>query len=160
MIIEKLILKNFLTIFGKQEIDFPISDHSSITLIIAPNNAGKTSIIRALYFLFYGFETTEREKKAINLEEIRRTNTQKTIESYVEAVILNAGLKYRVRRTLKAHKLDEKRVHVEIFNKKISMIQHKKREDLPYKDELLIENILKQMVPKGLFDFFYFKGEE
>ena len=160
MIIKRLTLNNFLVIYGKQDLIFPDKQSPSITVIIAPNNAGKTTIIRALKFLFYGHNSKMQDQRAVNLEAINNSTTQQTIRGYVEAVIVNAGRRYTVRRTLKAARVNENSVHVNTFDSFLAMTEHLSKEDRPYEDQILMENIIKQMVPKGLFDFFFFKGEE
>jgi DNA sulfur modification protein DndD len=160
MIIERLGLKNFLVIHGKQDLIFPDTQSPAITVLIAPNNAGKTTIIRALKFLFYGHATKKQNQKAVNLEEIRKSTTQQTIKSYVEATIVNTGRRYTIRRTIKAARMNEESLHVNVFDDYLELTEHLPIEDRPYEDPILMENVIKQMVPVGLFDFFFFKGEE
>ena len=160
MIIERIKLKNFLVIYGEQDLIFPEIQSPAITVILAPNNAGKTTIIRALKFLFYGHKSKKQNQNAVNLEAIYNSTTQETIKSFVEAVIVNSGRRYTIRRTLKAARENERNVHVNVFDSDLEMVEHLRIEDKPYEDQILMENIIKQMVPKGLFDFFFFKGEE
>ncbi len=55
MIFERLTLHNFQRYHGTSSIDFPDPTESkSIVLILAPNNSGKTTVLRALEFLLYG----------------------------------------------------------------------------------------------------------
>ena len=160
MIIERLTLNNFLVIYGKQDLYFPELQSPSITVIVAPNNAGKTTIIRALKFLFYGHNSKKQDQNAVNLESINNSTTQETIYSFVEALIVNAGRKYTIRRSLKAARENDNSVHVKVFDSYLELTEHLSIEDNPYEDPILMDNIIKQMVPKGLFDFFFFKGEE
>ena len=160
MIIERLTLNNFLVIYGNQNLTFPKIESPAITVILAPNNAGKTTIIRALKFLFYGHNSNKQDQRAVNLEAINKSTTSETINCFVEAVIVNAGRKYTIRRTLKAARQNEESVHVNVFDSVLELTEHLSREDRPYEDPIFMENIIKQMVPKGLFDFFFFKGEE
>ena len=55
MIIKQLRFCNFLVFPGEQVIDLPAEKESNVVVILAPNNTGKTSVIRALKFLFYGY---------------------------------------------------------------------------------------------------------
>lgn len=55
MIFEKLTLHNFQRYHGTSSIEFPDpAESKSIVLILAPNNSGKTTVLRALEFLLYG----------------------------------------------------------------------------------------------------------
>ena len=48
MIIQQLRFCNFLVFPGDQVIDLPTEKDTNIVVALAPNNAGKTSVIRAL----------------------------------------------------------------------------------------------------------------
>ena len=54
MLIERLRFKDFLVFRGDQQLVFSFKKGRNLTLVLAPNNTGKTSIIRALEFLLYG----------------------------------------------------------------------------------------------------------
>jgi len=160
MIIRRLTLKNFLTIYEKQTIEFPSEKETSITLIIAPNNSGKTTIIRALKFLFYGFKDRRQIQNTVNLEKLRNTVDYGLIDTYVEAEILNGGRTYKIKRLIEARNKVCDGGNVEIEDNRVEMIEKLGMDDKPYRDPIFIESVIKQMVPEGLFNFFFFKGEE
>ena len=54
MIIEKLIVENFRQFSGQQEIVFATAKKKNITLIHAENGFGKTALLNALLWAFYG----------------------------------------------------------------------------------------------------------
>jgi DNA repair exonuclease SbcCD ATPase subunit len=54
MLIKELRICNFLVFAGEQRIELPTGGNSNLVVILAPNNTGKTNIIRALKFFFYG----------------------------------------------------------------------------------------------------------
>src|ERR1039458_9538966 len=107
MVIHYLTLNNFMTMFGAQRIDFVSNANNdcSITVVVAPNNSGKTTIIRALKFLLYGADDAGLEAaRCVNLEQIRETASGGRVEAFVEAEITYRGVKRRIRRTLLAVK--------------------------------------------------------
>jgi len=55
MIFERLTLHNFQAFQGTSTIAFPEpGDSKTIVLVLGPNNTGKSTVLRALRFLFYG----------------------------------------------------------------------------------------------------------
>ena len=54
MIIREITFHNFLVYHGTQKIELPAKGGSALTVIVGPNNSGKTSFIRGLKFWLYG----------------------------------------------------------------------------------------------------------
>jgi AAA domain len=67
MLIKELRICNFLVFAGEQRIELPTGGDSNLVLILAPNNTGKTNIIRALKFFFYGHPPDCTEATAYRL---------------------------------------------------------------------------------------------
>src|SRR5262245_49817935 len=107
MVFKYIEFSNFMLFQGKQRMEFlqPKEDEpeTALYLVLAANNAGKTSFIRALKFLFYGADTIGG---GINRESIvcQRTlangNNNETQKCYVEARISHRGTEYTMRREL------------------------------------------------------------
>lgn len=62
MILEEIRLKDFRCFFGESEIRFSTDEDKNVTVIYAENGVGKTTILNALLWCFYG-ETTRRFEK-------------------------------------------------------------------------------------------------
>lgn len=62
MILEEIRLKDFRCFFGESEIRFSTDEEKNVTVIYAENGVGKTTILNALLWCFYG-ETTRRFEK-------------------------------------------------------------------------------------------------
>jgi len=56
MILEKLILENFRQFRGRQEIFFSTIKERNVTLVHAENGFGKTALLNALLWGFYGHD--------------------------------------------------------------------------------------------------------
>lgn len=54
MIITEIRIFNFLVFADEQVLELPSEKDSNLVVVLAANNTGKTNIIRALKFLFYG----------------------------------------------------------------------------------------------------------
>jgi DNA repair exonuclease SbcCD ATPase subunit len=67
MIIRQVTLHNLFTYHGPQTLELPAEQGSTLTVVVAPNNSGKTSIIRALKFCFYGEKGMPPGSKLANL---------------------------------------------------------------------------------------------
>ena len=163
MIIHYLTLHNFMTMFETQRMDFVSQGDTSsnITVIVAPNNSGKTTVIRALKFLFYGSDIAGVESsRCVNLERIRLAPSGGRVEAYVEAEISSRGVRRRIRRKLLAVKAGKGVGEVQVLEETLKMYRLEDRQDILQDDSSVSEGILKGMVPPGLFDFFFFKGEE
>lgn len=66
MLIKELRICDFLVFPREQVIELPTEGDSNLVVILAPNNTGKTNVIRALKFLFYGHLPDCREATNID----------------------------------------------------------------------------------------------
>ncbi|MEA3013345.1 MAG: sulfur modification protein DndD [Sphingomonadales bacterium] len=62
MILEEIRLKDFRCFFGESAIRFSTDEEKNVTIIYAENGVGKTTLLNALLWCFYG-ETTRRFEK-------------------------------------------------------------------------------------------------
>lgn len=160
MIIKELRLCNFLVFPGEQDLIFPTEAESNLVVILAPNNTGKTSIIRALKFLFYGHlpDCTEATAyRLINDRERARTPVMAEASGWVEITIVRDEEDIHVRRIVKARKSGKEQwqsPEIALFRVERST----KTRLIPDRDGLL-QVKLDTLVPESLFDAFYFKGE-
>lgn len=88
MILRKLALHHFLTYSGDQHLELPARDEgSSLTIIVGPNNSGKTSLIRALKFWFYGEQGVPKKADLplyLNNKAKSETEIGRSLEGWVE----------------------------------------------------------------------------
>jgi AAA15 family ATPase/GTPase len=74
MVITKITIHNFLNYFGSNTYEFPTANDNSLTIIVGPNSAGKTTVLRALRFWFYGdaphLKKTENSNRRILLPKL------------------------------------------------------------------------------------------
>ncbi len=71
MILERLILTNFRQFLGRQEIIFATGKKKNVTLVHGENGFGKTALLNALLWGFYGYDglTDDFEHKATLINE-------------------------------------------------------------------------------------------
>src|SRR5438105_4077491 len=92
MLFREIIIKDFLVFKDENSLTFPPpgKNDSCLLLVLAPNSAGKTSIIRALEFLLYGRLRREMPPSAdrlINKTYIQAAKPGATLEAWVQATI-------------------------------------------------------------------------
>ena len=105
MTIKTLGFRNFLRFFEESQLslDDDNSGGSSLTLALAPNDAGKTSVMRGLEFLFYG--EVEGKGGEVTLAELVnneafRLAKGKSVSGYVEARLQTGDQSIAVRREI------------------------------------------------------------
>ena len=157
MIFRTLEIKDFLVFRGLNRMQMPVvSDgQSSMILIFAANNAGKTTVIKALKFLLYGQIPSG---DVINLATVSDTKVGNKVEAWVGATVVVGDKSYTFRRCLRGTKVAAGNLRIE--KPVLDQISHERKGDayiVP--DEDHINRLLTSLVPEALFDFFYFQGE-
>jgi len=163
MIFERITLHNFQRYRGENSIEFPAPGKaSSIILVLAPNNSGKTTILYALRFLFYGHLAGYDRETAWNLAtDLCRSTTPlgEDIEVWVEArVSIGGEPPITLRRSLQTRQISAGRWKTEgpfLFHKKTDRPNEKFQVDA----DGSLQTQIDAAVPQELFSWFYFAGE-
>ncbi len=162
MIIKKLRFCNFLVFPGEQSLSLPSDEDSSLVVILAPNNSGKTTIVRALKFLFYGRYpddcTRETAYKVINDKTRQLAANDVEIEGWIEATIERDGRTFELRRTIRAKKAKGNlwRTTEVCFEE---VVRTGANTDFRPDQNGVFQRTIDTLVPEPLFDAFYFQGE-
>lgn len=164
MILREITLSNFLVFHGEQSLSFPSDDDQNVTIILANNNTGKTSLIRALKFLFYGSKSlalnsvSGRPSAVINERAAHEVPVGQDLEAYVELTFSLGDDRYRFRRSVRAtrgadglDRGDEKLTELVLGEHRVERVLDDANGTLDAK--------LRTWMPRGLFDAFYFQGE-
>jgi len=164
MILREIRFSNFLVFYGTQTLVLPYDKSRNVTLILANNNTGKTSVIRALKFLFYGSRslvtrsTQNRPSTVICERAVNETVIGENVEGWVEVTFEIAEKTYRFRRTVIATKT---RDGLDRGEEKLAEYLTDEASDRPHYDDDrgTLAARLMEWIPRGLFDAFYFQGE-
>lgn len=146
MILDRITLKDFRCFYGEQSIDFASDPDNNVTLIHAENGVGKTTLLNALLWCFYGITTAKFEKKddLINYDALAAGRTS----AFVEVLFLHEGRRYRARRY--ASKSESR----DFRSFSIMRIEsgHSVTLDTP-------DTFINTVIPKGMASHFLFDGE-
>lgn len=157
MKIIKMELNNFRQFKGKNELIFSNDDENKITFIMAPNGTGKTTLIEAFRFLFFGNTRFKQSNTIINEDLIRDLNVGDNYEISITVEIEYNKNKYTIQRKQKVSK-NEKRITLIPSGIHITYID--KNGITKSLSELNAINRIREIMPEELFDYFFFRGEE
>jgi DNA sulfur modification protein DndD len=155
MILEKLALENFRQFRGKQEIFFSTYKDRNVTLVHAENGFGKTALLNALLWGFYGHDglTEDLPKKESIIHEgvAARPGNPASIAARVTIWFSHDNEKYRLERelTLEQQKLDSKKADVTLELSQDGMV-------LPVQ---FAQKKILTLMPFGISEFLFFNGE-
>lgn len=164
MILRELTLSHFLVFHGEQTLSFPSDGDQNVTLILANNNTGKTSLIRALKFLFYGSgallknSVSGRPSAIINERAGHSTLNGEDVEGFVDLTFALGDQTYRFRRSVTASQTRDGLDRGEEKLTEFVMGDHRYHEH-PDDEKGTLEAKLRSWMPRELFDAFYFQGE-
>ncbi len=161
MIIKKLRICDFLTYPGEQVFDFPNTNDSNLIIVLGPGNSGKTTLIRALKFLFYGKFASVKPGEAHTLINNHTKAAAKpgVIQSgWVEATIEHNEEELCLRRTIRAAMIsrDLWAAGDIVFEQ---VIRDRRGTHFLPDPQGIFQNKIRTLVPETLFDAFYFQGE-
>lgn len=163
MIIHHITIRNLYTYDGKQTLELPVGEDPTLTVVVAPNNSGKTSIIRALKFFFYGEKGLPSGTKLIDLvnngAKARIADGEK-VTAWVEVKFTHPSIRgeqtLTLRRIIQAEKRNETSWNM-VGPVLGDYVPRRRQEFEP--DTGPHQRLLNRLVPQSLFDAFYFKGE-
>jgi hypothetical protein len=164
MLFKRLSLKDFLIYEGSNSIDFPdpAKNVSTLLIVLAANNSGKTTFIKALKFLLYGDLLGESGSSALNLINAfarEKAEKGKEFRAWVEAEILwNGNTGETIRREISVYRRDDGSWSTPEL--KLGIVHHEPKGDRYNFDEGgALERRMQRIVPPALFDAYYFHGE-
>jgi len=160
VIFKELKFRDFLVFSGEQSLDLRSDRDNSLVVILAPNNTGKTSVIRALKFLFYGDLADCTEATAHRLLNDRTRSlcpSGSELVGFVQATLEFDGQALTVQRSVRVRKSGKD----QWLNPTMELSEVCIGRDTVVTPDRqgILQGRLKTMVPPTLFDAFYFKGE-
>ena len=155
MILQTLSTTNFMPYRGKMSISFPTDRDRNVMLVFGDNMRGKTSLLNALRWVFYG-KAIGRHSREIALFDL--VNSEATMEGdwSMEVVVTfeDDGHRYELRRTATKRALVSKPTRSE----DLLMERAMRKDDIPLGDHL-IDAEINRFAPEQTSRFFLFDGE-
>jgi len=147
MKINKIILENFRTFYGKHTIEFSTSDEKPLTIFIGENGSGKTTLLNAIYWAFTGGTTKQfgESNILINKDAIAERSSSCSVEIYFETDTHHYILARRTSRTSETNDL--------------SMGMIDKNGAYTAVGQMHIEKVIERLIPKKLASWYIFDGE-
>lgn len=152
MKLEKLILENFRQFRDRQELVFSTYDDRNITLVHAENGFGKTALLNALLWGFYGSEGLtkrfEQKEKLVNNTTAALAKDPQLTEAAVTILFEHDGVRYTLRRSLS---LAQQLVDARKTELRLEFI----RDGQPYQDRQP-QSRISSFMPIGISPFLFF----
>ena len=163
MLIRKITLKNFLTLYGEQTIQFPEASGHSTAVILGPNNSGKSSFVKALQFLLHARLPGCNEETAwllINNRHREETGIKAEINASVTATFAFGGNELTIRRTVRSRRTGTSEDSFGDAEITFSYLQSTQTNSKFVSDsDHTIQRKISVLCPDTLLEAFFFSGE-
>lgn len=160
MIFKQITLKNFRQFRGDIELTFDQSN-GKITLIIAENGVGKTTLLQAFRFCFYGEGSKilklPQADKLLNRTEKNELNEGASTSLEVRVDFRNGGKEYYATRTIKFRKVNGNVNR--LSNGNSFELWESKNDTYQPIPESQANDLLQEIMPLGLAHVYMFDGE-
>ena len=157
MKITKLSLDNFRQFHNSHVIQFVADDEQNITVVHGENGAGKTSLLNAFKWCFYGttdFDT--KEENILNERALASANVNDEISACVEVEFDHDDCKYVAKRVQQYRKIDG--LQTESIGGPILELSWTDSEGA-YNKSKNPNNQMNQILPEEMHSYFFFNGE-
>lgn len=154
MIIKSLKLINFRQFKGEVNIDFSVDPSKKATIIMAENTAGKTTLIESFSWIFYG---STKLKTIWNTELLNECDPGKSVKIEGYTILEHNGIEYTICRTSKKWK------NTKTFSSEDDTFEITYVDSEGISQKQVGQNasrLINKIVPKDLFSYFFFKGEQ
>jgi DNA sulfur modification protein DndD len=150
-----LAASNFMPYKGKFEIAFPTDPDRNVMLVFGDNMRGKTSLLNALRWVFYG-KALGRHSREIPMHELLNKEAALEGDWQVDAsIVFEAdGHRFELRRRATKRALVSKPSRPEDYE----IIRHLKKDGMVVADHL-IDGEINRFAPEQVSRFFLFDGE-
>ncbi|MEN9360596.1 MAG: hypothetical protein RL095_2131 [Verrucomicrobiota bacterium] len=144
---------DLMTFYGEQSLKLG----DGATVILAPNNSGKTTVIRALEFAFYG-ANEKTYNSFINIKKFKETPLRKKLKCLVEVDFTDHHRKFKLERWIDFDKAKENQDSLS-GESTVRLTEYKDERDTWCLNQDA-NKLLNKLMSRSTFDFFFFKGEE
>lgn len=152
MILKELTVNNFRQFKGKQNLKFAQPGQQNVTVIHAENGFGKTALLNALHWGFWGKLTPDMPMPDNLITECVVSENDKTeIEASVEIKYNHESFDYVLRRSITHAQCIQNHAKTNLILNKIELGTPKEVGNP--------ESIIENQIPETMGEFFFFNGE-
>jgi len=162
MLIRKITIKNFLTLYGEQTIHLPAAAGQSTAVILGPNNSGKSSFVKALQFLLHQRLPGCKEETAwllINNRHRDETGVKTEAVASVTAILTFGDSEMEVRRSIRSRRTGTGEESFSDAAISFARLQTTATGSRFVEDDGTVQRRLDILCPDTLLEAFFFSGE-
>lgn len=158
MIIKKIRTENFRQFKGIQTIEFSTNEDQNITLILGDNTSGKTTLLQAFLWGFYGTANFKSKDSLLNAEIAQELlKSEDTADVSISIELEHQGINYFIKRTLSHSNKSNKIVHSTISKVTMQYINEDgQAKDIP---EHKVREKIEEILPEKLAIYFLYDTE-
>ncbi len=158
MLIKTLRMENFRQFRGTTKVSFSCDPERNVTIILGDNTFGKTTLLQAFNWCFYGKVNFDQRPDMLLNYEIAgemRNNDQETVE--VEITVLHDGIEYVITRTQR-YFCANGNVKGE-SNSRVKVSYRQEDGQTESVKEAQVGNVINNILPEDLSTYFFFDTE-
>ena len=164
MYLDSIEITNFRPFYGTQKIDFGFNDLENLTIILADNGSGKTSLVNALTWCLYGEGLHDVRNKSEPLYNLRAAKELESNENSINEVKVEVKIRFYSFE-------DEKKKYFSIYRSLSFQKWGNGKWGDAFADHLIVDetdkdiledgvaqNAINNKIPKEMFQYFFFNG--
>ena len=158
MLIKSLRMENFRQFRGSTNIDFSCDPEKNVTVILGDNTFGKTTLLQAFNWCFYGKVNFEQNPDFLlnyEVSEEMRNGEQQLVE--IEITVLHDGIEYVITRSQRYNCSNGNVRGESVPRVKVSYKQNDGQTESVKPAH--VENVINNILPEDLSTYFFFDTE-
>lgn len=158
MLIKTLRMENFRQFKGTTKVDFSCDPERNVTIILGDNTFGKTTLLQAFNWCFYGKVNFDQHPDFLLNYEVSgemRNGDQQIVE--VEVTVVHDGTEYVITRTQRYNCAGNNVRGEKVPNIKVSYKQPDGQTESV--KAVQVENVINNILPEDLSTYFFFDTE-
>ncbi|MDD4375561.1 MAG: AAA family ATPase [Clostridia bacterium] len=158
MLLKKLTLYNFRQFKGTHIINFATEEKKNVTIILAENGVGKTTLAQAFQWVLYSSTDGFNDKNLLNLIVQKELPTGQTEKVKVDLVLVHEDIEYTITRTQQYRKELNGDIKI-IPGSELNISYLTKDGQTDFIKDTRKNSTINNILPQSLSRYFFFDGE-